>query len=261
MNQLAVSIRRGRVVSAAHVHFDIGKPVLRQMRFQLGERIGCRHVRHQAHVDFCHRLVRQHGLAAGTGVARDQSFDVDRRPGLQQHQGVDPILVVHPVLHTECLLHGAFRSFCGVVLDHLLLRRGQRFCLFEKAIHGRRVPVLFNQRIQCLNEMPCRRVHLRLEARMYIVRRAAAPLLPARYQFQFDHSLGAEGHLNPAIAILARLRHEDAHALLQLRHDFRIFDHFLKMRRGNFLFTLANQHEIDGQFFPSRLESHQRTQE
>ena len=148
-----------------------------------------------------------------------------------------------------------------MLLNHLFLCRGQRLRLVEKSFHSRGVTVRLDQGVQCLYQVPGRRVHLRLEARVHVVRRPAAPLLPARYQLEFHHTLGAQRHLHPAVAILRRFGHENADALLQFGQHFGIVDHLVEMRRGNLLLALAHQHQIHRQFFARRLERHERAQE
>jgi len=86
---------------------------------------------------------------------------------------------MNPALHSQSLLHRRLGGLRRVLPDHLLLRRGQRFRLLEETFHSRRVAIFLDQGVQRLNEVPSRRIHLRLEARMNIVRRPAAPLLPA----------------------------------------------------------------------------------
>ena len=246
LDQRAARIGLRRVIAATHVDFDIGEPTLGEVRFQLGERVRGGHIGYQAHVDLRHRLVRQHGLAARTGISTDQSFDVYRRFGLEQHQRIDPARIVDPVLHTQHLLHRALGGLGRVVPDHLLLRCGQRLRLLEKTVHGGGVAILLDQRVQCLHQVPAWGINLRLQARVHIVRGPPTPLLSARDQLELHHALGAQRHLHTAVAILARLRHEDPRALPELGQHFRRHDHFPEVRRCNLFFAFAHQDQVHG---------------
>src|SRR6185437_1540277 len=100
--------------------------------------------------------------------------------------------------------------------DHLLLRGGERSHLLEETLHRRRMTILLHERIQRLHQVPARRVHLGLIARVHVVGWAAPPFLAARDELELHDTFGAQADLNTAIALLCRLGHEDAAALLEL---------------------------------------------
>ena len=229
-DQPAVGVGLRRVVAAAHVGLDVCEAALGEVRLQLGEGIACGHVRHQAHVDLGDGPVRQHRLAPRTCVAADQPFDVDRRLRLEQQQRIDPARVVDPALDAERLLHGALGSLGRALPHHPLLRRGQRLRVLEEPFDRRRVTIRPDQSVQRLHQVPARGIDLRLEARVHIVGRPAAPALSARDQLELHHALGAERHQYAAVAILARLGHEDPGALVQLGQHLRGHDELLEVR-------------------------------
>src|SRR5882724_2414683 len=86
-----VTGRAGWIVTASHPHFDIAIAALREMRLERGECFGCRHVRHQAQIEFRDGLVRKDCFAAGTSVAAHQALDVHGRPGHQSLECFQPV--------------------------------------------------------------------------------------------------------------------------------------------------------------------------
>src|SRR5262249_42042654 len=71
------------IVPAGHVHFDVAEALLSQMRLERCESLARLHVGHQPQIEFGDGPMRKNGLAAGSGVAADQAFDVYRWPRLK----------------------------------------------------------------------------------------------------------------------------------------------------------------------------------
>src|ERR1017187_9458722 len=76
--------------------------------------------------------MRQNGLATGTCVSTDQALDVDGGLGLEQHERVKPVCVMHPVLNSKLLLRRGFTAASGDILNHLQLRGSKRLGLVKK---------------------------------------------------------------------------------------------------------------------------------
>ena len=88
----------------------------------------------------------------------------------------------------------------GIAASRICFCRGdERTHLVEEAVDGGRVAVGLDERVERLHEMPRRAVDLRLEARVDVVLRAAAPLLAARHELELDDALGAEVDLDRAV--------------------------------------------------------------
>jgi len=79
-DERGVTGRAGWIVTAGHPHFDIAITAFREVRLQCGERLGCRHLRHQSQIEFRDGLVRKDSFAARAGVTAHQALDVHGRP-------------------------------------------------------------------------------------------------------------------------------------------------------------------------------------
>ena len=132
------------------------------MRFERRGRIGHLHVRHETHVDLGHRAMRQDGLAARTGVAADEAFDVHRRLRLEPLVRLLPGKIVDPVLHAEGLLRLRLAALRGGRIDHRLFVRAQR-PRSGVVVDGDGVAVGGDKRVERVHEMPRRTVHHRFE--------------------------------------------------------------------------------------------------
>src|SRR2546427_7856471 len=97
-----------RVVASSHVDFDIAKAMLGKMGFQRGERLVGFHVRHEAKIELGDGAVGKNRLAARTGVAANEAFDVDSGTRLQQFKRLLVIHVVNPVLDAKLFLGDVF---------------------------------------------------------------------------------------------------------------------------------------------------------
>src|SRR4029453_17114895 len=108
-----------------------------------------------------------------------------------------------------------------------------------------RIAVVRNQRVERLDQGPPRTVDHRLWGRVNVLRRAVAPFLAARYEFEFHDSLRTEGHRDDTARILRCGRHEHADRLLQRGLDLGTVGPRTYMRRADFLFAFGDQDEID----------------
>src|SRR3546814_8231431 len=81
---------------------------------------------------------------------------------------------------------------------------------------------------------------------MYVPARPAPPLLAAGDQFEFDHTLRAQGHRDFAIEPLQRHRHEHADRVAQRRLYFRAMHQLPDVRRTDLLLALRDQHQVRG---------------
>jgi hypothetical protein len=116
--------------------------------------MGRSHVGNEAHVDLRHRAVWKDGLAPGTGIASDESFDVDRRLRHETHERVVPVLIAYPARNTQRILGGSLVALWYCVLENLPQRRRQRLHLVEETIDRRRMTVRLDEGIERLDEMP-----------------------------------------------------------------------------------------------------------
>ncbi len=119
----------------------------------------------------------------------------------------------------------------------------------------------FDERVERLHQMPGRTIYLRLQPGVDVVLGAASPPFSAGNQFEFDYAFGAQRYLYASIQILASFRNEHAHAFFKGGRDFGIAYDLGKMRRADFLFAFAYQHQIYRQLFPRRFESVERAEE
>ena len=180
LNELGVRGSLRGIVAAGHVDFDIAEAVFGKMVFEKRESAGGGHVRNQAHIDFGDGAVRENSLATGTGIARDQSFNVDGGLGLEKNEGVQPFGVLHPVFDTELFFHRGFAANGGNILNHFNLRGSERRGFIEKAGNGGSVAVGFDEGVESLHEMPGGAIDLRFETGMDVVLGAASPALAGR---------------------------------------------------------------------------------
>src|SRR5271166_4923571 len=249
-------IRRGlrRIVSTAHVDLYVPKAAFGEMLFQKLQRTRSRHVRHEAHVDLGGGAMRQNGLAAGTGVSPDQTLDVDGGLGFEQHERVQPVCVMHPMLNSKLLFHGGFIAVSGGLFNHLHLRQGKRLGFVKEAGNRRRVSVGLDQRVKRLHQVPRGTIYLRFEAGMNVVFGTSSPALTARNQLEFDYPFGAQRYLYVSVHGLASFGHEHPGAFFQRCADFGLADNLRKMGRSNFFFAFADEDEVYRQLLSRRLE-------
>jgi len=165
-----------------------------------------------------------------------------------------PNLVVNPVLYPQNLLHGSLGSLRRALSDHLFLWPRSTASLYRKILPPRCMAVLLDQDVQRLHQVPGRRIHLRLQTRMHIVRRAAAPLSPLEINSSSTTPF-APSATCLHIAILPRFRLNTPTQRLSSASTSGVCDHLVKMRRGNFLLALAHEHEVNRQFLPAALNA------
>ncbi len=219
------------------------------------------HVGHQSHVDFRNRAMGEDGLATRSGVTRDQSLDVDGRLRDQPELGVGERFVAVPLLQPEQPLEVGFVLSGDRRLENLTVRRRQRLDPVEETGHRRRVPILLDERVERLHQMPHRAVDRGRVARVDVLTRSSAPLLAGRDQLQLDDALGPQVHLDRAIGGLTAQRNDDPQALPEGCFDVRLEGDLLEAGRADLLFALADQHDVD-RWFPARgLECVQRGEE
>src|ERR1022692_4969107 len=115
-----------RIKPTPHIVRDVPKAVIGKMLLKQRQCTGSRHIRHQPHINLCDSAMWQNGLAPGTCVSTDQALDVDGGLGLEQHERVKPVCVMHPVLNSKLLLHCGFTAASGDILNHLHLCRSKR---------------------------------------------------------------------------------------------------------------------------------------
>src|ERR1700736_4796159 len=109
---------------------------------------------------------------------------------------------MYPVGDTVLLPDDALGHFGRVSRNHLLLTLGKWLCQIEEPRDSRCMPILLNQGVERLHQVPGGRVDLRLEARMNVLLRTTPPLLTAGHEFQFDDTLRTKCDLEAAIGIL-----------------------------------------------------------
>ena len=97
LDKLGIGRRLVGIIAAAHVDLDVAEALLREIVLQQLQCPLRRHVGNQAHVNLRDRSMRQHSLAARSGVSGDQAFDVDRRLRFQLHQCIVERFVAIPV--------------------------------------------------------------------------------------------------------------------------------------------------------------------
>src|SRR5215831_5654832 len=180
LNELRVRGSLRGIVAAGHVDFEVAEAVFNKMVFEKRESAGGGHVWNQAHIDFGHGAVRENGLATATGIACDESFNVDGGLGLEKNEGVQPIGVLHPVFDTELLFHRGLAADGGDILNHFDLRGSERLGFVEEAGDGGSVTVGLDECVESLHEMPRGAIDLRFETGMDVVFGAASPALAGR---------------------------------------------------------------------------------
>src|SRR5689334_22656617 len=84
------------IVAAGHVDIDVAEAFFREMRFEQGEGFGSGHVGNEAQIELGDGFAGKNGLAAGAGVAADESFYIDRGAGDEQLEGFLEADVVDP---------------------------------------------------------------------------------------------------------------------------------------------------------------------
>src|SRR3569833_747550 len=129
--------------------------------------------------------------------------------------------------------------------------------MLDNAFDGRRVPILLEECVERLDEVPRWRVDLRFVAGMYVPGGSPTPLLATTDELELHDALGAEVKLNTAVTLLPRIGQHDTDALLQVGKHLGIRNDLAKMRRGNFLLSLGHQHQVHRRFLASRLEGQQ----
>src|SRR5438477_12713510 len=110
---------------------------------------------------------------------------------------------------TERFLRLLFVHPLGTNHNHFLLTRANRTRLISEALDCGLIAVSGNQRVECLDEMPCGTIHPRLVRRMNVFARSASPKLSARGEFQLDHSLRPKSDGNNTIKVLNCRWHKD----------------------------------------------------
>src|SRR5215467_7127670 len=93
--------RTGGVVTAGDVDFEVAKTALREMGLQSFGSFRRFHVGDEAQIHFCHCAAWQNRFAAGTGVACDETFNVDRRARTEKLKRFLKTHIVKPVLDAE----------------------------------------------------------------------------------------------------------------------------------------------------------------
>ena len=94
------------IVAAARLDLDVAEAALGEVRLEGGHGAVVGHVGHQAEVELGDGAVRQHGLAARTGVAGDQPLDVHRGREQEALERGAPGEVVGPAVGRQQALRG-----------------------------------------------------------------------------------------------------------------------------------------------------------
>src|ERR1700733_3747991 len=135
--------------------------------------------------------MRQDGFAPGTRVSTDQALDVDSGLGLEQHERVEPVCVMHPMLDSKLLLGRSFTAAHGDILNHFHLCGSKRLGLVKKACHSRRVSIGLDEGVERLHQVPHGTVDLCLKAGVNIVFGTASPPLSTGNEFELNYTFGA----------------------------------------------------------------------
>src|SRR5690349_4526735 len=114
------------IVAAGHVDVDVAEAFFREMRFEKCERFGGGHVRNEAEVELGDGFAGKNGFAAGSGVAADEAFDIDRRTADEQFERFLEAHIVNPVLDAEEFFRFGFAHAVRGFGDHFLFGVGER---------------------------------------------------------------------------------------------------------------------------------------
>ncbi len=191
-DQDAVFGNLGRIVAARDIRLDVGEAMLVEMRAEFLLGLGARLVGDETEVELRDGAAGQHGLAAGTGIARDEPFDIDRRFLREADQRIVIGEIVDPVGDAERRLLLRLVARLRGFADQRLFALGERADILEPALDRGRVAALGHERLKRLHQPPGGRVDHRLQAGVHVALRAAAPFLAARDQFEFDDALRSQ---------------------------------------------------------------------
>ena len=159
------------------------------MGFQRGVGSGSRHIGNEAEVEFSGGPVRKNGLAAGSGIAADQTFDVDGRLGDEKFEGFEEIDIVNPARDAHQLLRGPFILTSRGLADHCFFGGANGPGFIGKVVDRGRVTVLFDQSCEGLNKVPGRAIDAGFVARVNVLGGSSTPSLAAGNEFEFDDAL------------------------------------------------------------------------
>src|ERR1700681_3814917 len=137
---------------------------------------------------------------------------------------------MNPAADAEFLLDDTLWHFGRVSRNHLLLTFCKWLCQIEESRDGRCMPILLNQGVERLHQVPGRRIDLSLEARMNVLLRTTSPLFTAGHEFQFDDTLRAKFDPKAALGFLIRAWEQNTRAGLQRLEDVGGHHDFAKMR-------------------------------
>src|SRR5262245_1450263 len=185
-NQRRVCRRARRIVSTGHVHFYVPETAFCQMSFESRQRLCGSHIGDESQIELRHRFVWKYGLAAGSGIPTDQSFNVHRRFRNQQLKRVAKSHIAYKMVDSELFLSGCLVHPSRCLGDHRLLGIRKRPRFGTESFNCRFVTIRCDQSRKSLDQMPCGTIKVSLGAGVNILARAAAPLFAARYELELD---------------------------------------------------------------------------